>query len=360
MTRPVCTLEAADLHREAAETLGLRLAAVEVASGRVVWCSAAFAESFPGLHSVEADGPLAVLAHAIAEARDESAARSAVISDRRRVFDARIGPAADGVLAFVELEDAAERQAAQRRHLEDRERLLLTSRIMSVGEMASMLAHELNQPIGSVVNLLRGIKARLTRGALTAETGGEALEKATEQALYASGVIARIRSFVDQRQPRVEPLDLARLGRGTLDLLDWEIRRDGVEARTELPADLPAVLGDPVMIQQVLVNLARNALDAMRNAGLETRRLTLAAAALASGEVELSIADTGPGVEADATAKLFQPFFSTKTDGMGVGLGVCRSIVELHGGRLWFAVNAEGGSTFHLALPGAGLSERGR
>ncbi len=342
----------ADPQSEAVEALGLRLAQIAPNSGRVVWRNAAFAQALPNLEVADA---LPGLARAVAEAQASGAAKAALVpaADHRRVYDARLAPASDGETVYVVLEDAAERQAAQQRHLEDRERLLLTSRVLSVGEMASMLAHELNQPIGSIVNLLRGMKARLNRGALTAETGAAALDKAAEQALYASGVIARVRSFVDQRQPRVEPLDLARLGRATLDLLDWEIQRDGVEGRTDLPADLPSVLGDQVMIQQVLVNLARNALDAMRGVTETPRRLTVAAAALATDEVELSIADTGPGVGEEAAAKLFQPFYSTKADGMGVGLGVCRSIVELHGGRLWFTRNPQRGSTFHVALPSA-------
>ena len=337
---------------EALEALEARVAAFDVRDGRMLWRTPAFDAALPGLRNADIPPPGTTgLAEAMADARLASGPISALITAKqfRAVFDARLARSIDGRHVYVELEDAAERQAEQRRRLEDRERLLLSSRVLSVGEMASMLAHELNQPIGAIVNLLRGLKAKLARGTLTAETGEAALAKGIDQALYASSVIARIRTFVDQRQPRVEALDLARLARDTLDLLDWEIQRDRVTATTDLAPALPAVLGDQVMIQQVLVNLARNALDAMRAHGPD-RRLTFTARA-SEREVELCVQDSGPGVAEEAAARMFSPFYSTKADGMGVGLGLCRSIVELHGGRLWHSPAEGEGSIFHLALP---------
>lgn len=339
---------------EAVEAIGLRLAAFDARDGRLIWRTPGFEAALPGLSCGDAPPPgVAGLAEGLAQARRTAGPITTLVTSRgaRSVFDARLSLADDGDRIFLALEDAADRQAEQRRRLEDRERLLLSSRVLSVGEMASMLAHELNQPIGSIVNLMRGLKAKLVNGTLTAERGEAALNKGVEQALYASAVIARIRTFVDQRQPRVERLDLARLARDTLDLLDWEIQRDHVEARTSLPTGLPPVLGDPVMIQQVLVNLARNALDAMRTQ-VAGRRLVIAGAA-GSGEVALEIRDSGPGVSEEVAAKMFSPFYTTKADGMGVGLGLCRSIVELHGGRLWHSPAEGGGSVFHLGLPRA-------
>lgn len=321
----------------------------------LTWRSPAFAAAFPEWREGEAltavECRLPGLTEAIAAARREGASDALIVQPGgRRVHDARLA-LSDG-LVFLELSDAAERQEAQQRHLADREELLTTSRVLSVGEMATMIAHELNQPIGSIANILRGLKARLQRGALTLETGAEALDRATEQALYASGVIQRVRTFVDQRQPQVQRLDLARLARNTLDLLDWEITRDRVTARAATPPDLPAVLGDPVMIQQVLVNLARNALDAMRGADLPRRELIIEARhSLDARQIELTLTDTGPGVPEEASARVFSPFFSTRSGGMGVGLGICRSIIELHRGRLWFTPGETGGSVFHIALP---------
>lgn len=338
---------------EAVAALGL--CAVAFDADGLVWRSDAFAACFTdltedaGLDLVETRLP--GLARALEAARRTGSATALIVQPGgRRVHDARLALSGDRV--FVELSDAAERQEAQQRHLADREELLLTSRVLSVGEMATMIAHELNQPIGSIANILRGLKARLQRDALTPEAGAEALDRATEQALYASGVIQRVRTFVDQRQPQVQRLDLSRLARNTLDLLDWEITRDRVVARADTPADLPPVLGDPVMIQQVLVNLARNALDAMRGADLPRRQLTIAAREIVeTRQIELTLTDSGPGIPEDAAGRVFSPFFSTRSGGMGVGLGICRSIIELHRGRLWFSPAPEGGSVFHIALP---------
>lgn len=338
---------------EALDVLGLAVAAFEdAAAPRLAWRSPAFARLTPELRpgQVPAGGLLAAV-----EAARRGEGGLLPLDLDGQAFEARAAHG-DGRVCLI-LSSAAERQEAEGRRLADRERLLLTSRVMSVGEMATMIAHELNQPIGSIANIARGLKARLARGALSKEEGVEALDRAAEQALYASGVIQRMRSFVEQRQPQVEPLDLPRLVRATLDLLDWEIARDKVLARARF-ADLPPVLGDAVMIQQVLVNLARNGLDAMRGRP-GPRRLTIAAAPMEGSDrmVELTVADSGPGVEAGAEGRMFSPFFSTKPGGMGVGLGICRSIVELHRGRLWHAPDPEGGTVFHIALPAARQEE---
>lgn len=333
----------------ALDALGLAVAAFDEA-GRLAWRTDAFARLAPDLAPGDA-AVGAVLAALEAVRRGERPA----LDLAGEAFEVR-GGAGEG-LTYLSLDSAAERQQAEARRLADRERLLLTSRVMSVGEMATMIAHELNQPIGSITNIARGLKARLARGALSTEEGVEALDRAAEQALYASGVIQRMRSFVEQRQPQVEPLDLPRLVRATLDLLDWEIARDKVAARSQF-ASLPPVLGDAVMIQQVLVNLARNGLDAMRG-GPGPRRLTISARPMEGSDrmVELTVADSGPGVSEAAAARMFSPFFSTKAGGMGVGLGICRSIVELHRGRLWHAPDPEGGTVFHIALPAARQEE---
>lgn len=359
MTAALRLQTAPDWTGEAVAALSLCAAAFD--GHDLVWRSDAFAACFSdlteGASLATVEARLPGLAQALDTARVAGTATALIVQPgRKRVHDARLARSGDRI--FVELSDAAERQEAQQRHLADREELLLTSRVLSVGEMATMIAHELNQPIGSIANILRGLKARMDRDALTKEVGTEALERATEQALYASGVIQRVRTFVDQRQPQVQRLDLARLARNTLDLLDWEITRDRVTARADTPADLPSVLGDPVMIQQVLVNLARNALDAMRGADLPRRALTIAAREIAeTRQIELTLTDTGPGIPQDAAGRVFSPFFSTRSGGMGVGLGICRSIIELHRGRLWFSPAPEGGSVFHIALPLAAPEE---
>ena len=256
------------------------------------------------------------------------------------------------------------REQAARRHLEDREKLLFTSRALAVGEMASTLAHELNQPIGTVANVLRGMRARLDK---TSPDSSDALaggvQLALEQALFAARIIARIREYTHSRQPKREALALARVVRESVALLDWELQRDGVELTLQLPAGASPVLGDEVMLQQLFVNLLRNALEAMRDnppdsEGRAPRRLalTLTEATERGGrQAVLTVRDNGCGLPQDASQQLFVPFQSTKPSGMGIGLNICRSFVELHQGRLWFTPNdgapGERGCTFHVALP---------
>ena len=267
-----------------------------------------------------------------------------------------------------------EQQRAARRHLEDRERLLFTSRSLAVGEMASTLAHELNQPIGTVANVLRGLRSRLERQGQNEELLG-GVKLALEQALFAARIIARIREYTHSRQPRRERLDLGQVVRESVALLDWELQRDGVHVTLDLLPEPCRVNGDEVMLQQLFVNLLRNALEATRDnpidaQGRATRRLALRLAA-ERGMAVLALRDNGCGLPQDAQAQLFVPFQSTKPNGMGIGLNICRSFVELHQGRLWFTPNDEGrdntgdntggepcgepgterGCTFHVALP---------
>ena len=267
-----------------------------------------------------------------------------------------------------------EQQRAARRHLEDRERLLFTSRSLAVGEMASTLAHELNQPIGTIANVLRGMRSRLERqGSNEALLGG--VQLGLDQALFAARIIARIREYTHSRQPRHERLDLGQVVRESVGLLDWELQRDGVQIALDLAPEPCRVNGDEVMLQQLFVNLLRNALEAMRDnpadaQGRATRRLALRLAT-ERGMAVLALRDNGCGLPQDAQAQLFVPFQSTKPNGMGIGLNICRSFVELHQGRLWFTPNdagrddtgtgprtepgaeprAERGCTFHVALP---------
>lgn len=241
---------------------------------------------------------------------------------------------------------------ALRRHLEDREQLLFTSRALSVSEMASVLAHELNQPIGAVVNLLRGIEARLPAASAPADAEiAGALRIALEQALFASRIVARIRGYTLARRPRGDALDLADVVRESLALLDWDLQRHGVSVSTRLADTAVRTTGDKVMLQQVLVNLLRNALDAMHATPTHKRRLQVSLAAHGR-QARISIQDSGCGLSTEAERRLFAPFHSTKPNGLGIGLNICRSFVELHQGRLWFTRReAEPGSTFHIELP---------
>ena len=275
-------------------------------------------------------------------------------------WDAQLAPL-DADQLLLRLTDRREQRRAVQRQLDDREQLLFTSRVISVGEMATTLAHELNQPIGATANLLRGLRTRLTRrgSGLDKDESG-ALDRAIDQVMFASRVIARIREFTHSHQPRHARVDLAALLRSSASLLDWDLRRTGARVTLELSdagaqgLELPAggaqVRGDEVMLQQVVVNLMRNALDALRIDPPEDPHVTLRLLVRAN-EVEVQVCDNGCGLGDDAAAKLFVPFASSKPTGMGIGLSICRSFVELHQGRLWFSRNADRGATFHLSLP---------
>ncbi len=259
---------------------------------------------------------------------------------------------------------------AVRRHLEDRERLLFVSRSVSVGEMATTLAHEINQPIGTVTNVLRGVLAWLDQreraGAATVGDAEDSMAElrqgvrlALDQALFAARIVGRIREFTQSRQPNREPVDVHALLRTSVALLDWEVARAhvGVTLAFASTEPVPRVIGDSVMLQQVIVNLLRNAVDALGAVDAGQRRIVVATrlhrAVSAAPRIEIEVRDNGCGLTADDEERLFVPFQSTKPTGMGVGLNICRSFVEMHQGRLWFtrAPADESGCSFHVELP---------
>jgi two-component system sensor histidine kinase DctS len=342
---------------QALAALGEVMLLLDPAEGWMPWCTPAatrlLAPLGPGARLADVASRLAGL-QPLLEARDPASAPSRLaLRAGERTFDATVARIPPGRLA-LRLAEPAERGRALQRHLEDRERLLFTSRVISVGEMATTLAHELNQPIGAVVNLLRGMEMRLAReDSPLPEDLRRAVGRATELALFASRIIARIREYTQSRSPKRDPLDLARVVRASVQLLDWEVRRDAVWLDLDAPEDVPLpVTGDEVMLQQVFVNLVRNALDAMRELPAGAPRvLGVQARAASAAQVEVAISDTGVGLSDDAQARLFVPFASTKPSGMGIGLNICRSFVELHQGRLWFSRPASGGCAFHVTLP---------
>ncbi len=257
----------------------------------------------------------------------------------------------------LRLGDEARRQRDQRqalqRQLHDRESLLFTSRSLSVGEVGSVLAHELRQPIGAVGNVLRGLRLRVNRRVADDTSAAEelaAIERAIDQVSFASQVITRIREFTHARVPRFERLELGGLLRTSASLLDWDWQRLGVRFALDVPVDALHVRGDATMLQQVVANLMRNALDAMRAHPPASPRLALTLRR-EQDEAVVGIADNGAGMSAEAEQRLFVPFASSKPTGVGIGLSICRSFVELHQGKLWFARNDDGGCTFYFRLP---------
>lgn len=251
----------------------------------------------------------------------------------------------------LRLSDRRAQGRALQRQLNDRESLLFTSRVLSVGEMATTLAHELNQPIAAAANLLRGLKSRLTRrpDALT-DDEAKALGRSLDQIMFAAQVITRIRDFTHAHRPEAKPIDLAELVTSSAALLDWDMQQAGIEMSI-IGDDLSIrVQGDAVMLQQVLINLMRNAADALRSDPPATPTLTLRLRRRGK-QAEVQVSDNGCGLDDASAEKLFVPFASSKPNGMGLGLSICRSFIEHHQGRLWFSRNPVRGTNFHIALP---------
>ncbi len=248
--------------------------------------------------------------------------------------------------------DLTEQQRTQASLQRLQSELVHMSRLSAMGEMASALAHELNQPLAAISNYMKGSRRLLTASAeLNAAKIEQALDKAGEQAIRAGQIIRRLRDFVLRRESERHVESVAKLTEeaGALGLVG--AREQGVALRFELDPAHDLVIVDRVQIQQVLVNLFRNALEAM--AETPRRELTVTNARLADGMIEIVVSDTGTGFAEGVQSKLFQPFFTTKEAGMGVGLSISRTIVEAHGGQLTAESNAAGGATFRLTLPAA-------
>ena len=244
---------------------------------------------------------------------------------------------------------AEERAAWLEQQREDAIRLEQSSRLITVGEMASSLAHELNQPLATITNYCRGCVGLLESGCVDRDTLLEPMRRATEQALRAAKIVSRVRTYLKRSEPQLDPVDPGEIIATTAGLAGAEAQRLGVELRVELPAVLPKIRADRIMLEQLVLNLVRNAIDAMRDV-TAPRRLTITCRP-AGQMLETTVADRGPGIAAADRENIFRPFFTTKPDGMGMGLNICRSIIEFHGGRLWVTDGPEGGAVFHFTLP---------
>jgi two-component system sensor histidine kinase DctS len=252
------------------------------------------------------------------------------------------------VSSIVDLTE--QKQAGERERLQ-LERLQTAARLTTMGEMASSLAHELNQPLSAIASYLAGSLNLLEDGNADAGELAGALEKASAQTQRAGQVIRRVHEFVRKQEPRRERVSLVSLLEDCRPLVELQARRSRVVAHSDVQAELPDISGDPVMLQQVILNLTRNAIDAMSDAPAERRVLDVAAARDGDG-ARLTVRDFGSGIPEEDSEKIFAPFFTTKAEGMGMGLSICRTIVQAHGGKLWFE-RRDPGVAFHLWLPAA-------
>ena len=265
--------------------------------------------------------------------------------------------------------DISEQRRVEELSRASQERLQATARLATVGEMASLLSHELNQPLAAIssyatgsINLLEASAAPAAQDAPAARAGQlddvrMAMQHIARQAERAGKVIKSVHDFVRRRDQAREAVQAQELLDAILPLVSLQARKLGVRVNTSVEANLPPVLCDRTMVEQVLLNLARNAMQAMDDPSLPRRVLDLrvrrAASNQHSGWVEFAVMDVGTGIAADVAEKLFTPFFTTRTEGMGLGLSLCRTVIEQHGGYLGFAPHEPRGTVFTFTLPAA-------
>jgi two-component system sensor kinase FixL len=254
------------------------------------------------------------------------------------------------------IRDLTERQNTEARLQELQSELVHISRLTAMGEMASTLAHELNQPLSAISNYLKG-SSRILENRTDDDSVmlREALGKAGDQAVRAGQIIRRLRDFVSrgENERRIESLSKLIEEAGALALVG--VKDQDVHVRFELDRRHDMVMADKVQVQQVLLNLIRNALEAMTQS--DRRNLTISSLPESDGMIAVRVSDTGTGISSDVTTNLFNPFFTTKPQGMGVGLSICRTIIESHGGRIGAENNPDGGATFFFTLQSADNEE---
>ena len=248
--------------------------------------------------------------------------------------------------------DLTERQQTEARLQELQNELVHVSRLTAMGEMASALAHELNQPLSAIANYLRGSRRLLDKGDPSdLPRLGEALDKAADQAMRAGEVIHRLRDFIGRGEVERRVESVSKLIEEASALALVGVKEHGIRVTMRLDPNADLVVADRVQIQQVVINLLRNSIDAM-GAG-QGGELSVRATRQADGFTVISVSDTGTGIGEDVRDRLFEPFMTTKKEGMGVGLSICRTIVEAHGGSIWAQNNAGPGATFAFTLPAA-------
>lgn len=250
--------------------------------------------------------------------------------------------------------DLTEREKTQHRLQELQAELVHMARFSALGEMASTLAHELNQPLTAAASYLKGA-GRLLDGGKPGDIpmARGAVDSAAEQALRAGQIIRRLREFVARGESDRQVEEVRPLLEETSALALVGSRETGVRFSLEIQRGVPPVLADKIQIQQVILNLMRNAMEAMQDC--EKRDLTVSAFMIDGAMVQVDVSDTGSGIAPDILPQLFQPFVTSKAHGMGVGLSISRTIAEAHGGRLWAEPRSRGGTIFHLTLPAAEL-----
>ena len=268
----------------------------------------------------------------------------------------------DGRLAQMLIAtDITARRRAEELAAQQAEKAQVTSRLVTMGEMASSVAHELNQPLTAITNYCNGMVSRVRADGIGKADLIAALDKTARQAERAGQIIHRIRAFVKRSEPQRQPAQARAIVDDAVELAGIELRRRNVHIHTYVAQRLPTLLCDPILIEQVVLNLLKNAAEAIDTAQLPSARRNIELRVVPrhtpeeGGVIEFSVTDMGPGMKDEVIGRLYEAFFSTKAEGLGIGLSLCRSIVESHRGRMR-AQNLYNGNTvvgcrFSFTLP---------
>jgi C4-dicarboxylate-specific signal transduction histidine kinase len=246
--------------------------------------------------------------------------------------------------------------AAQLRYRESQMALAHANRVTTMGQLTASIAHEVNQPIAATVTNADAALRWLSGQPPDLEEVRQALNAIIKDGHRAGNVIGRIRGLVKNVPPRDDQVDTNEAILEVVEVTRSELLRNGVSLQTELTEDLPLVRGDRIQLQQIILNLIMNAVEAMSDASIASRNLLISTGEDQSNSVLVCVRDSGPGLNPENLERLFDPFYTTKAGGMGMGLSICRSIVEAHGGRLWATTNVPQGASFHFSLPAHDLA----
>ncbi|WP_271412232.1 AAA family ATPase [Pseudomonas sp. Q1-7] len=323
----------------------------DLVSGRVRWWDITPPE--------QRDDSVRALAEAMQSGRVQPLEKEYIRKDGGRVpvilglatFEAGSEEGVAFVLNLTERKQAEEKiRESERRYREVQAELAHANRVATMGQLAASIAHEVNQPIAATVTNANAAQRWLGAQPPNVDEVGKVLARIIKDANRASDVLGRIRGLIRKAPPHKEPVDINAAIREMIDFTRGQATKSGVSVRTQLAAGLPCIEGDRVELQQVLLNLIVNALEAM--GGVDApRHLHIATAEDADGSVRVTVSDTGPGFATPSSEQLFAPFYTTKPSGLGMGLSICRSIIETHGGRMWAGANPPRGAAVQFTLP---------
>jgi PAS domain S-box-containing protein len=254
------------------------------------------------------------------------------------------------------LSDEFRRRLEEDEHAEEQARrinaqLAHIARLNTLGDMAGRLAHELNQPLTAITNYAQGCANRLKNGRIEQTELHSVLELIRNAALRAGEIVDRLRSFVRRKGPHETTVSIPALLGRVMDLIEAEVRHSGVRLELDLPKNLPSVLADDLQLEQVFLNLIRNALESMADTPPANRALRIVGKLNDGNEIEVRVCDSGAEIRPEVRERMFEPFYSTKPQGLGMGLPISRSIVEWHGGQLSAETNSDRGTCFRVNLP---------